>query len=241
MESKRHIVVLTGAGISAESGLQTFRDAGGLWEGFKVEEVASPEAFAKDPAKVLEFYNQRRSQAREASPNVAHHALVELEAAFQVDVITQNVDNLHERAGSSHVLHLHGQLNLARSTQNPGMIQTIEGDLNIGDVAPDGAQLRPHIVWFGEPVPMIEMAASLVSQADMVMVIGTSLAVYPAAGLLNFTRITTPIYVVDPQKPPVYTAQPIEFITAPATVGVPDLVAQLLAGTDPLSQEASHP
>lgn len=240
MQNKRHIVVLTGAGISAESGLKTFRDAGGLWEGFKVEDVASPEAFASHPEKVLEFYNQRRAQAREAAPNAAHTALVELEAGFQVDIVTQNVDDLHERAGSSNILHLHGQLNLARSTNNAGMIQHVEGDLNIGDLAPDGAQLRPHIVWFGEPVPMIEMAAQLVSQADMVLVIGTSLAVYPAAGLLDFTSITTPIYVVDPNKPPLYTAQPIEFITAPASVGVPELVAELLAGTDPLSKQI-HP
>ncbi|MEO1451794.1 MAG: NAD-dependent deacylase [Bacteroidota bacterium] len=237
MQNKRHIVVLTGAGISAESGLKTFRDAGGLWEGFRVEEVASPEAFAANPEKVLAFYNQRRAQAREAAPNAAHTALVELEAGFQVDIVTQNVDDLHERAGSSHVLHLHGQLNLARSTKNAGMIQHVEADLNIGDLAPDGAQLRPHIVWFGEPVPMIEMAAQLVSQADMVLVIGTSLAVYPAAGLLDYTSITTPIYVVDPNKPPLYTAQPIEFITAPASEGVPQLVQELLAGTDSLSQQ----
>ena len=183
----KRLVVLTGAGISAESGIATFRDAGGLWEGFKVEDVATPEAWRKDPALVLDFYNQRRRKALDVKPNRGHEILAELEHHFEVTVITQNVDNLHERAGSSKVLHLHGSLFESRSTLNPKLIYPIKGsELNMGDTCERGSQLRPNIVWFGEAVPMMEVAADVAANADVFLVVGTSMVVYPAAGLIDY-------------------------------------------------------
>lgn len=188
----KKLVVLTGAGISAESGLATFRDAGGLWEGYRVEDVATPEAWRRDPALVLDFYNQRRRNAREAIPNRAHQVLAELENQYEVTIVTQNVDDLHERAGSSRVIHLHGSLFEARSTRNPKLIYPIAGtELNIGDVCAWGSQLRPNIVWFGEAVPLMDTAVELASEADLFVVVGTSLVVYPAAGLIDYVPRST--------------------------------------------------
>ena len=195
----KELVVLSGAGMSAESGLKTFRDMGGLWEQYDVTEVASPEAWEKDPALVLRFYNQRRRQLLEASPNVGHKALCELEKHFNVHIVTQNVDDLHERAGSRHVLHLHGELRKARSTADPSLVYDIEGaELNVGDLCEKGSQLRPHVVWFGEPVPAMEEAVEIVGRADIFVIIGTSLNVYPAAGLVQYTRPECEIFVIDP-------------------------------------------
>lgn len=196
---KKKLVVLSGAGISAESGISTFRDAGGLWEGHDVMEVASPEGWQKNPALVLDFYNKRRKQLFEVQPNKAHFITSELEADFDVTVITQNVDDLHERAGSTNVLHLHGELLKARSIYNENDIIQITGDINLGDLHTDGHQLRPHIVWFGEAVPAIADAMAIVEQADYVIVVGTSLQVYPAAGLIDYAPRTTPIFYIDPK------------------------------------------
>ncbi len=199
MTDKKLLVVLTGAGISAESGIPTFRDAGGLWEGHSIDEVATPEAWQRDPAKVLDFYNWRRKKALEVMPNMGHITLAALEEDFEVVVITQNVDNLHERAGSSHVLHLHGSLFESRSSVDNALVYPIDGwQLNIGAKCEKGSQLRPNIVWFGEMVPMIEPAAEWVAKADIFMVVGTSLQVYPAAGLLDFVRAEIPKYLIDP-------------------------------------------
>jgi len=196
------LVVLTGAGISAESGLKTFRDAGGLWEGHDVTEVATPEAWAKDPHLVQKFYNERRKQALSAQPNLAHEILAQLEEHFEVQVITQNVDDLHERAGSSNVLHLHGELSKIRSTLDESLIYDCKGwEVNMGDLCEKGSQLRPHIVWFGEAVPMMEPAIEQSLSADIFLVVGTSLQVYPAAGLVQYTPSDCPVYVVDPSKP----------------------------------------
>jgi NAD-dependent deacetylase len=225
----KKIAVLTGAGISAESGLKTFRGADGLWEGHNVMEVASPEGFAKNPELVLRFYNERRKQAMEAVPNPGHRALVELEQAFDVDIITQNVDNLHEKAGSSRVLHLHGQLALARSVADEECLVPYEKDIALGDLAPDGAQLRPHIVWFGEGVPMIPHAARIVAMADILIIVGTSLLVYPANTLLDYASPNCPIYVVDPNKPEVFSSSKLHFLVENGSTGVPKLVEQLLA------------
>jgi NAD-dependent deacetylase len=223
------LVVLTGAGISAESGLKTFRDSGGLWEGHRVEDVATPEAWIKNPGLVLDFYNQRRKAANKAEPNTAHIGIAELEAHFEVYVITQNVDNLHERAGSSNVLHLHGELRLARSTANPSLIYPIEGDaLNPGDVCELGSQLRPHIVWFGEAVPMIEPAARLVSKADHMAVIGTSLQVYPAAGLLQYYQGNNPVYLIDPNASGMKLNREVIHIPEKASEGIKKLISLLL-------------
>jgi NAD-dependent deacetylase len=195
----KNLVILTGAGMSAESGLKTFRDAGGLWEGHNVMEVASPEGYRNDPALVLEFYNQRRRQLKEVSPNLGHLNLKKLEDHFHVDIVTQNVDDLHERAGSTRVLHLHGQLRKVRSTYDPSLIYDWEEDLVLGDRCEKGSQLRPHIVWFGEAVPMIEEAISIVRNADVLVIIGTSMQVYPAAGLIDYIQWNTPIYFIDPK------------------------------------------
>ena len=222
------IVVLTGAGISAESGLKTFRESNGLWENHDVMEVASPQGFAANPDLVLRFYNERRKQLREASPNSGHEALVNLEASYHVDIVTQNIDDLHERAGSSHVLHLHGELKKCRSVNDESLILPVEGDIHVGDLGPDGSQLRPHVVWFGEPVPMIEHAARIFSQADIVLVIGTSLVVYPAAGLLDYAPYGVPTYLIDPNKPEVYLGKNVAFIEEPASTGVPKIVQRLL-------------
>ena len=195
---KRKLVVLSGAGISAESGIKTFRDANGLWEGHNVMDVATPEGWYKNPALVLDFYNQRRRQLPEVQPNRAHIVLSELEHDFDVHIITQNVDNLHEKAGSSKVLHLHGELFKVRSTKNNDYILEWKTDLNLGDFDHHGHQLRPHIVWFGEAVPALEEAVEKVQDADILLIIGTSLQVYPAAGLINFTKENIPIYYIDP-------------------------------------------
>ena len=227
----KRIVVLTGAGISAESGLQTFRGAGGLWEGHRVEDVASPEGWAADPALVLEFYNQRRRAVRAASPNAAHLALVDLEQAFDVRIVTQNVDDLHERAGSTRVLHLHGEIMLARSTRDPQLIRHLgDSDIHLGDCCEFGSQLRPHIVWFGEMVPAMEEAVDLVAEADVLLVVGTSLQVYPAAGLVFEAPKRARRMVVNPDVPCEVAGSGFEIIAKPATIGVPEVVAQLRKG-----------
>lgn len=195
----KNLVVLTGAGISAESGISTFRDADGLWEGHDIMEVASPEGFAKNPALVLDFYNKRRKQLLSVEPNKAHFNIADLENYFNVDVITQNVDDLHERAGSTKITHLHGELLKARSSKNGSDIFDWKGDITFSDKAKDGSQIRPHIVWFGEDVPMLEKAVKITEQADVLVIIGTSMQVYPAASLVNFVKIGTPIYFIDPK------------------------------------------
>lgn len=226
---KKKLVVLTGAGISAESGIKTFRDADGLWEGHDVMEVASPEGFRKNPKLVLEFYNQRRRQLHTVKPNLGHETLVALERDFDVHIITQNVDNLHEQAGSTKVLHLHGELFKARSTQNENHILDWKTDLNWGDCDANGNQLRPHIVWFGEAVPAIEEAATITQQADYLAIIGTSMQVYPAAGLLHYTKPNVPVYYIDPKPATIYDlVNPLEIITKTATEGVPVLKEKLL-------------
>jgi NAD-dependent deacetylase len=217
------LVVLTGAGISAESGLRTFRDSDGLWEGYNIEDVATPRAWKKDPSLVLEFYNYRRKNVLDASPNAAHFGLAELEKKFDVHIITQNIDDLHERAGSTRVLHLHGEILKMRSERNEELVYDVRGDINLGDKAEDGAQLRPNIVWFEEPVPMIEEAIPLVYGADIFVVIGTSLVVYPAAGLISYASFDIPKYILDRKIPDVSTYQNIIKIEAPATEGIQKL------------------
>lgn len=200
----KKLVVLTGAGISAESGIPTFRDSDGLWEGYDVNEVATPEGWRKNPKLVLEFYNQRRKRALEVQPNEGHRILAELESLFDVTIVTQNVDNLHERAGSTNVLHLHGSLFQSRSTIDESLVYEIEGwELKLGDLCEKGSQLRPHIVWFGELVPMIEVAAAAAAKADVFLVVGTSMVVYPAAGLIHYVPHHVPKFVVDPNLPDV--------------------------------------
>lgn len=225
----KKIVVLTGAGISAESGLKTFRDSGGLWEGYDVTQVATPEAWAADRALVLEFYNQRRKQALEAEPNPGHIALVELQSSFDVTVITQNIDALHERAGSKNIIHLHGEISKARSTVDPSLIYDIEGwELKEGDTCDKGSQLRPHIVWFGEAVPMMEIAMKETLEADIFIVAGTSLVVYPAAGLLDFVNAEVPKFIVDPKIPEVSRSTNLHFYEEPASTGLPKIKELLL-------------
>ena len=225
----KKLVVLSGAGISAESGIRTFRDSGGLWENHRVEDVATPEAWQRNPQLVLEFYNQRRKQALAVEPNIAHKILVELERYFDVTIITQNVDHLHERAGSKKVVHLHGELFKSRSSSNPNLIYDIEGwELKAGDFCPEGSQLRPHIVWFGEEVPMMMEAMHITEQADIFVVIGTSLAVYPAAGLVYYVRSGTPIYLIDPAKPDLILSKQMTFIQEKATVGAKILFEKLV-------------
>ncbi len=226
----KKLVVLTGAGISAESGIQTFRDAGGLWEQHRIEEVATPEAWARNPELVLRFYNERRRRLLDAEPNAGHRALVDLEEDFEVQIITQNVDDLHERAGSSRVLHLHGELRKVRSERFEDLVYDWEGDLQIGDVCDQGYQLRPHIVWFGEAVPMLEPAAELTALADMFLIVGTSLQVYPAAGLMRFAAPHIPFYYVDPNPQLNWELQQtpnLTVIAEPAGSGLPKLVEKL--------------
>ena len=226
--SDKHLVVLTGAGISAESGIKTFRDTNGLWEDHRVEDVASPEGFARNPALVLDFYNQRRAQARTVQPNAAHLALAGFEevSGWRVSIITQNVDDLHERAGSSHVLHLHGMLNQMRSVKREKPVSDCPGDIKVGDLAADGGQLRPHIVWFGELVPAIEEAAEIAATADALLVVGTSLQVYPAAGLLHYAPAGCPVYVIDPHQPEA-GRRGVRYVAEAATTGVPKVLAEL--------------
>ncbi len=225
----KHIVVLTGAGISAESGLKTFRDSDGLWEGFDIEEVATPQAWRRNPALVQEFYNMRRKSVIEANPNAAHDALAGLEKEYKVTVITQNIDDLHERAGSTHVVHLHGIITRSQSSVNPKLTYPIDGwELKMGEVCELGSQLRAHVVWFGEDVPMIEAAARICTTADIFILVGTSLAVYPAAGLINYVPQEVPKYIVDPKIPYLSAANFIK-IEEKATVGVFRLATELLA------------
>lgn len=226
---KKNIVILTGAGISAESGLKTFRDSDGLWEGYNVYDVATPQAWRKDQAMVQEFYNLRRKAVIEAKPNEAHFALAELQDHFNVQIITQNIDDLHERAGSKNVLHLHGEIKKSQSTVDANLIYDIDGwELKMGEKCELGSQLRPFIVWFGEAVPKIEEAAKITSQADIFIVVGTSLVVYPAAGLLNFVGDDVPVFIVDPGKPTYINNEQITFIQERATTGVKKLIESFL-------------
>ena len=220
----KKVIVLTGAGISAESGLKTFRDSGGLWEGYEVTEVATPQAWAANQELVLEFYNQRRKQAISAEPNPGHFALAELESHFEVTVITQNIDALHEKSGSTDVLHLHGEISKVRSTSDPSLVYDLEGwELKQGDLCEKGSQLRPHIVWFGEAVPMIEPAIELASQADIFIVAGTSLVVYPAASLLDFVAAEIPKFIVDPKIPAINKSKNMYLFEEPASTGLPKI------------------
>lgn len=226
----KRLVVLTGAGISAESGLRTFREMGGLWEEYDVYEVASPQGWARDRELVLKFYNERRKQLLEAKPNRGHYALAELEREYEVWIITQNIDDLHERAGSSRILHLHGELRKARSTADPGLVYEIDGwELKIGDRCEKGSQLRPHVVWFGEAVPAIEQAAEWVAAADIFVIIGTSMNVYPAAGLINYVPASASIYLIDPHEVTVAGYPSIHLIRKKAGEGVDELI-KLLRG-----------
>ena len=225
----KKLVALTGSGISAESGVKTFRDSGGLWEGYDVMEVATPQGWSKDPELVLEFYNQRRKQALTVEPNDGHRILAELENHFDVTVITQNVDNLHERAGSSKVIHLHGELFKCRSTVDENLVYDIEGwELKLGDKCDKGSQLRPHIVWFGELVPMMEVAVEETLKAEIFLVVGTSLVVYPAAGLLDYVSDEVPKYIVDPNMPDVYTRPKLHLIEEKASTGMKKVRDRLL-------------
>lgn len=227
-KNMKKLVVLTGAGISAESGLKTFRDSDGLWEGYDIEDVATPGAFARNPALVLEFYNYRRKNVAEAEPNAAHKILASLEEHFDVHIITQNIDDLHERAGSTKILHLHGEIFKMRSAHNESLIYDIRGDIKLGDKADDGAQLRPHIVWFGEAVPMIERAAEITATADIFAVVGTSLVVYPAAGLVTCAPRGIPCFVVDKKLPSTAGMSNVVAIEKPATTGMAELRDLLL-------------
>ena len=225
----RKIVVLTGAGISAESGLKTFRDSDGLWEGYNVYDVATPQAWRKNPEMVQQFYNLRRKEVIDAMPNDAHFALAELQNNFDVQIITQNIDDLHERAGSKNVLHLHGEIKKSQSTFDSRLVYDVDGwELKMGEKCELGFQLRPFIVWFGEAVPKIEEAAKIVSTADIFIVVGTSLVVYPAAGLMNFVREEIPVFIVDPGKPDFTQHERITFIQEPATKGVKKLIESFL-------------
>ncbi len=225
----KKIVVLTGAGISAESGIKTFRDADGLWEGHDVMEVASPMGWQRNQHLVLDFYNKRRAQLFNVQPNLGHLALVELEKHFEVNIVTQNVDDLHERAGNSNITHLHGELLKVRSTKNKNLIYPWKKDLNIGDVCAENFQLRPHIVWFGEEVPMLDTAVEIVSEADVLLIVGTSMQVYPAANLVNYIQQNTPIYFIDPK--PLITKNSfnnLTIINEVASTGVPKVVTELI-------------
>lgn len=227
---KKKLIILTGAGISAESGIKTFRDSDGLWEGHNVMDVATPEGWHKNQNLVLDFYNQRRRQLHEVKPNRGHEILAELEKYFDVHIITQNVDDLHERAGSSNVLHLHGQLLKVRSTKNQNYILDWKDDLNLGDFDQNGNQLRPHIVWFGEAVPAMEEAINLAEQADFFAVIGTSLQVYPAAGLIDYTNFNVPVFYIDPKPAQIPNiGKRLEIISENASIGMEILREKLLS------------
>ncbi len=225
----KKIVVFTGAGISAESGLKTFRDADGLWAEYRIEDVCTPEALARNRALVVEFYNMRRREAAKCEPNAAHRAVAALEQWFDVEVVTQNVDDLHERAGSTRITHLHGELRKLRSMRNPELIVPIEGDQAVDAVGEDGALLRPHIVFFGESVPMFDRATEIAATADVMVVVGTSLAVYPAAMLVRYARPDVPIYIIDPGDPDTRMIRnPLHHIKERATVGMEKLLRILL-------------
>lgn len=225
--SKQKLVVLTGAGISAESGLKTFRDSDGLWEGYNIEDVATPRAFKRNPQLVLEFYNFRRRNVLDAQPNAAHYGLAALEKDYDVHIITQNIDDLHERAGSTRVLHLHGEIFKMRSELDEEKLYEIRGDINLGDLAEDGGQLRPAIVWFEEPVPAIVDAVSIVRTADIFVVVGTSLVVYPAAGLVDYAPWEIPKFIIDKKIPYGSAVHNLKAIEKPATEGVRDLIELL--------------
>jgi NAD-dependent deacetylase len=226
----KKVVVLSGAGISAESGISTFRDSGGLWENYRIEEVATYDAWVRNQDLVLDFYNQRRKQLHEAAPNAGHYALVKLEQKYNVQIITQNVDDLHEQAGSKNVLHLHGELKKVRSTTDPNLVYELDGwELKKGDVCEKGSQLRPHIVWFGEPVPMIVPAAELSSKADIFIVVGTSMLVYPAAGLIDYVMARVPKYLVDPNAKEIRHISNLKVVAEKAGTGLVKLVDKLLA------------
>lgn len=225
--AKKKLVVLSGAGISAESGLKTFRDSDGLWEGYDIEDVATPNAWKKNPQLVLEFYNFRRRGVLEAQPNAAHYGLAQLEQDWDVHIITQNIDDLHERAGSTKVLHLHGQILQMRSEHNEELIYDTRDDIKLGDLAADGAQLRPHIVWFGEAVPAISDAVTIVRSADVFVVVGTSLVVYPAAGLVNYAPWEIPKFIIDKKIPYNSSLYNLTEIEKPATDGVAELIKLL--------------
>lgn len=225
------IVVLSGAGMSAESGISTFRDSNGLWEQHRIEDVATYEAWVKNKQLVIDFYNQRRKQLYEVEPNPAHYALAKLEKNFNVKIVTQNVDDLHERAGSTQVLHLHGELKKVRSTINPNLVYTLDGwELKAGDLCELGSQLRPHIVWFGEDVPLIHDAAEMVSSADVFIVIGTSLNVYPAAGLVHYAKTSIPKYICDPHALSLPGVSNLKVIASKAGEAIPNLVDHLMNG-----------
>jgi NAD-dependent deacetylase len=224
---KKKLVVLTGAGISAESGLKTFRDSDGLWEGYDINEVATATAWKRNPALVQEFYNMRRKHVKEARPNAAHYALAEFENDFDVHIVTQNIDDLHERAGSTNILHLHGEIFKMRSEKNETLIYPVYDDIKMGDKAEDGTQLRPHIVWFEEPVPMMEPAARLVLDADVFLIVGTSLVVYPAAGLVNYAPPFLPKFIVDKKVPYVTGIRNLTVIEKPATEGMREVITLL--------------
>ncbi len=225
---KKHIVVLTGAGTSAESGLKTFRDGDGLWMGYNIEDVATPRAFAKNPALVLDFYNMRRREVAAAFPNAAHTGLAALEKYFNVSIITQNIDDLHERAGSTDVLHLHGEIFKMHSLASPDKVVEIRSNISVGDKCDHGTQYRPHIVWFEEPVPMIEKAAELLTDADIFVLVGTSLQVYPAAVLINFVPFDVPKYIIDKKIPAMSNYPNLHLIEKPATKGVEELMKLLI-------------
>jgi NAD-dependent deacetylase len=228
--ARKKLVVLTGAGVSAESGISTFRDSNGLWENHDIMEVASPEGWRKNRALVLDFYNQRRSQSKSCQPNAAHLALASLEKVLDVQIITQNVDDLHERAGSTNVLHLHGELNKAQSTLDPKLIYPLDyREIKEGDVCEKGSQLRPFIVWFGEAVPMIDPAINLAKDSDFFLVIGTSLQVYPAASLIDYVPSTSPKFLIDPVKPENYPTKGITIIQEKATSGIEKFTEMLLS------------
>lgn len=229
MATKKHIVVLTGAGISAESGLKTFRDSDGLWNGYNIEEVATPRAWRKNPQMVLDFYNMRRADVLAAMPNAAHLGLAALEKDFAVTIITQNIDDLHERAGSTNIIHLHGQILQMRSEKDENLVYPIDHDIKLGDKASDGAQLRPNIVWFEEPVPAIEIAASVCTRADIFVVVGSSLQVYPAAGLINYAPPFCPKFIVDKHIPSTSGIKNLTTIEMPATEGIKVLTEKLAA------------
>jgi NAD-dependent deacetylase len=226
---KKKIVALTGAGISAESGIRTFRDSNGLWEGYDVMDVASPEGWFKNPKLVLDFYNERRKQALSAKPNLGHQTLADLERHFDVTIITQNVDNLHEKAGSTNIIHLHGELFKSRSTLDESLIYDVNGwQLDMGDKCDKGAQLRPNIVWFGEMVPLMEVAINEVRSCDFFIVIGTSMAVYPAAGLINYVNSNVPKYIIDPNLPDIQTKENMYLYEEKGSIGVPQVAKILL-------------
>ena len=226
---KKNLVVLTGAGISAESGLKTFRDSDGLWMGYNVQDVATPGAFRRDPGMVLDFYNMRRRDVATAIPNAAHTGLAALEKDFNVSIVTQNIDDLHERGGSTQVVHLHGEIFKMRSTADENTIYDIRGDINLGDVAKDGTQLRPHIVWFEEPVPKITEAVQIMRTADIFVLVGSSLQVYPAASLVDYVPAHVTKYIIDKKIPYTSTPPNFYFFEKPATEGVGELV-KLLSG-----------